>query len=73
MEEIYMRGPLGSTDIRIINSYPNKVARCLAKVEKSVTKVETSRESVRGRALSSSAVRMVCPNGLETTSFPAAW
>jgi hypothetical protein len=25
MEEIYMEGPLGNTDIRIINSYPSKV------------------------------------------------
>ena len=25
MEEIYLEGPLGNTDIRIINSYPSKV------------------------------------------------
>ena len=32
MEEINLQGPLGSTDVRIINSYPSKVgfvsARC---------------------------------------------
>ena len=25
MEEIYLEGPLGNTDVRIINSYPSKV------------------------------------------------
>ena len=25
MEEIYLEGPLGNTDIRVINSYPSKV------------------------------------------------
>ena len=42
-EEIYLQGPLGKTDVRIINSYPSKVCsvnqkagwKCLAKVGKS--------------------------------------
>lgn len=38
MEEIYLRGPLGSTDVRIINSYPSKVsgAKTHAKVAPNV-------------------------------------
>jgi len=31
MEEIYLEGPLGNTDIRIINSYPSKVEHARAK------------------------------------------
>jgi hypothetical protein len=31
MEEIYLEGPLGNTDIRIINSYPSKVEHACAK------------------------------------------
>ena len=51
-EEIYLQGPLGKTDVRIINSYPSKVCsvnqkagwKCLAKVGKSrVAKVGKSR------------------------------
>jgi hypothetical protein len=39
MEEIYLEGPLGNTDIRIINSYPSKVQN-LARASKVRTKVE---------------------------------
>jgi hypothetical protein len=39
MEEIYLEGPLGNTDIRIINSYPSKVQNP-ARASKVRTKVE---------------------------------
>ena len=39
MEEIYLRGPLGSTDVRIINSYPSKVDRSNARAKVARAKV----------------------------------
>jgi hypothetical protein len=40
-EEIYLQGPLGKTDVRIINSYPSKVtaAKLSAKVSPKKSKV----------------------------------
>jgi hypothetical protein len=35
MEEIYLEGPLGNTDIRIINSYPSKVEHACPELQKS--------------------------------------
>jgi hypothetical protein len=38
MEEIYLEGPLGNTDIRIINSYPSKVQNACPELQKSEQK-----------------------------------
>ena len=45
MEEIYLRGPLGSTDVRIINSYPSKVDRSNARAKVARAKVALARKS----------------------------
>jgi hypothetical protein len=46
-EEIYLQGPLGKTDVRIINSYPSKVTFAQL-VEKSfITNVKISRKVKR--------------------------
>lgn len=39
-EEIYLQGPLGKTDVRIINSYPSKV-KCPKNPCKSLSKVKS--------------------------------
>jgi hypothetical protein len=44
MEEIYLEGPLGNTDIRIINSYPSKVEHACPELQKSAKVLKSPRQ-----------------------------
>lgn len=46
-EEIYLQGPLGKTDVRIINSYPSKVTFGQLVEKSSITNVKISRNVKR--------------------------
>lgn len=48
-EEIYLQGPLGKTDVRIINSYPSKVSVKLLSVVGKVGQAGKSRASGESR------------------------
>ena len=49
MEEIYLRGPLGSTDVRIINSYPSKVSGANARAKVAPNVAPAPRQKSRPR------------------------
>jgi hypothetical protein len=48
-EEIYLQGPLGKTDVRIINSYPSKVTAAKS-LQKSYRKSQKSEVHLKSRA-----------------------
>lgn len=71
MEEIYLRGPLGSTDVRIINSYPSKVRGANARAKVAPNVAPAPRQKSRPRRAAPRPRKSPCTHRARAEGLPA--